>query len=94
MFAFVGQGPSRVADIPLARFGRWTINSSANIGLFLVSGRDFAESDQATSAPVALVNQEFVRRYFHKDKPLDRQFRMGPPPGRVCQWGTGSEALA
>jgi putative ABC transport system permease protein len=81
MFTFDGHAASRLADIPQARFGPVDDRFVRTIGLSLVSGRDFAESDQAASPPVALVNQEFVHRYFPNENPVGRQFRMGPPPG-------------
>ena len=81
MFTFDGHAASRLADIPQARFGPVDDRFVRTIGLSLVSGRDFDESDQAASPPVALVNQEFVHRYFPNENPVGRQFRMGPPPG-------------
>ena len=99
MFTFDGHAASRLADIPQARFGPVDDRFVRTIGLSLVSGRDFAESDQATSPPVALVNQEFVRRYFPNENPVGRQFRMGPPPGIGVpadywkRWKRGSGAV-
>jgi putative ABC transport system permease protein len=101
MFTFDGHAASRLADIPQARFGPVDDRFVRTIGLSLVSGRDFAESDQATSPPVALVNQEFVHRYFPNENPIGRQFRMGPPrgiavpleAGRGGYWKRGSGAV-
>jgi putative ABC transport system permease protein len=98
---FDGHAASRLADIPQARFGPVDDRFVRTIGLSLVSGRDFAESDQATSPPVALVNQEFVHRYFPNENPIGRQFRMGPPrgiavpleAGRGGYWKRGSGAV-
>jgi len=87
MFTFDGHAASRLADIPQARFGPVDDRFVRTIGLSLVSGRDFAESDQATSPPVALVNQEFVHRYFPNENLIGRQFRMGPPRGIVVPAG-------
>jgi len=101
MFTFDGHAASRLADIPQARFGPVDDRFVRTIGLSLVSGRDFAESDQAASPPVALVNQEFVHRYFPNENPVGRQFRMGPPrgiavpleAGRGGYWKRGSGAV-
>jgi putative ABC transport system permease protein len=101
MFTFDGHAASRLADIPQARFGPVDDRFVRTIGLSLVSGRDFAESDQATSPPVALVNQEFVHRYFPNENLIGRQFRMGPPrgiavpleAGRGGYWKRGSGAV-
>jgi putative ABC transport system permease protein len=99
MFTFDGHAASRLADIPQARFGPVDDRFVRTIGLSLVSGRDFDESDQAASPPVALVNQEFVHRYFPNENPVGRQFRMGPPPGIGVpadywkRWKRGSGAV-
>ena len=96
MFTFDGHAASRLADIPQARFGPVDDRFVRTIGLSLVSGRDFAESDQATSPPVALVNQEFVHRYFPNENLIGRQFRMGPPRGigvPAAYWKRGSGAV-
>ena len=42
----------------------------------LLAGRDFAESDTATSLPVAIVSDTFVREFFAGQNPLDRRLRM------------------
>ena len=44
----------------------------------LVEGRDFAERDNSDTQPVMIVNQSFVRRYYHGAYPLGR---------RVHGWG-------
>src|SRR5207237_2569084 len=87
MLPFYADATARLADVPQPRFGPVADRFVRTIGLSLVSGRDFAESDQATSPPVALVNQEFVHRYFPKENIIGRQFRMGPPRGIVVPAG-------
>jgi putative ABC transport system permease protein len=42
------------------------------IGLRVLAGRDLTRADVEARAPVAVVNQTFVRRYFGKDDPLGR----------------------
>jgi putative ABC transport system permease protein len=41
-----------------------------------LTGRDFAESDTATSVPVAIVSDTFVREQFAGENPLDRHLRI------------------
>jgi predicted permease len=41
----------------------------------LLDGREFTEADDPTSAPVAIVNQSFARRYFGGASPLGRKIR-------------------
>jgi hypothetical protein len=59
------------------------------MGIPLIRGRDFAESDNATSPPVALISQELVRRYFQNEDPVGRGIHIGPPP--VLHIEPGSE---
>ncbi len=41
------------------------------------TGRDFNERDNASSLPVALVNESFVRRYFNGENPIGKKLKMG-----------------
>jgi putative ABC transport system permease protein len=43
----------------------------------LTRGRMFTESDDAKAAPVAVVNEAFVRQYFSTEEPVGRRFRPG-----------------
>ncbi|HEV7674715.1 MAG TPA: ABC transporter permease [Candidatus Angelobacter sp.] len=49
-----------------------------------MAGRSFNNSDTRTSAPVAIVNQAFARRFFPGEAALGKRFRVpapsGPPP--------------
>ncbi len=42
----------------------------------LIRGRNFLSSESAQAPPVALVNQEFVRRYFPNEEPIGKRFRL------------------
>jgi putative ABC transport system permease protein len=55
----------------------------AAMGLPVLHGRDFADSDRADAQPVVVVNEAFVRSYFRDDDPLGRRiaFRR-PAPGQ------------
>jgi predicted permease len=44
------------------------------VGQPIVRGRGFTEADNATTAPIAIVNQAFVRRFFPNEDPLDKRF--------------------
>ncbi len=81
MFTIEGRAPSRLADVPTTRWAVMDHRYLPVMGMSIVAGRDFSESDTATSLPVALVNQEFVKRYFQNQNPLQRRIQMGPPPG-------------
>jgi ABC-type antimicrobial peptide transport system permease subunit len=51
------------------------------MGTRLVSGRDFDARDTATSTPVAVVNESFVRKYLGGRDPLRESFEVEEPPG-------------
>jgi len=43
----------------------------------LVAGRDFTDADDATSTPVAIVNEHFARRFWPGQDAIGRRFRTG-----------------
>jgi putative ABC transport system permease protein len=47
----------------------------------LLSGRDFNDSDTATSPKVAIVSQAFVRKFLNGASPLGKTFRIWQPSG-------------
>jgi len=81
MFTIPGRPVSRAADVPLARFAAVDTHYLGTLGLPVLNGRTFAETDTSTSQPVAIVNQEFVRQFFANQDPVGRQIHPGPPPG-------------
>jgi predicted permease len=51
-----------------------------NLGMRTVRGRDFSEADSENTAPVAVVNETFVRRFFGKNEdPLGQHFGLDLP---------------
>jgi predicted permease len=50
-----------------------------SIGVPIVNGRGFAEQDTASSPQVALVNQEFARRFFPNQNPVGQHFGIDLP---------------
>jgi len=46
----------------------------ATIGTRVVEGRDFAESDNRTAAPVAIVDEAFVKKFLHGQNPIGAHF--------------------
>jgi predicted permease len=58
-------------------FDRVSPNYLRTMQIPLVAGREFALSDTDTSQLVAIVNQEFVRRYWPKADPLGKRLRAG-----------------
>ena len=63
-----------------ASWDRVTANYLQNFGVALVRGRMFTEADNEDTAPVAIVNEAFVKRFFksHED-PLAKRFGLDLP---------------
>ncbi len=63
-----------------ASWDRVTANYLQNFGVALVRGRMFTEADNEDTAPVAIVNEAFVKRFFKSSEdPLDRRFGLDLP---------------
>jgi putative ABC transport system permease protein len=78
MLVIPGHPVTRIQDIPSAQFGVVDQHFLRILGIPLIRGRDFAESDGATSPPVALISEEFKRRYFATEDPIGRKIHIGP----------------
>jgi predicted permease len=51
-----------------------------NFGMAMLRGRHFTDADNATSAPVAVVNQTFVKRFFKEgEDPIGQHFGLDKP---------------
>ena len=63
-----------------ASWNRVSADYLQNLGVTLARGRLFAETDSETTAPVAVVNEAFVKRFFRDDEdPLGRHFGVERP---------------
>ena len=63
-----------------AAWNRVSADYLQNLGVTLVRGRLFAETDGETTAPVAVVNEAFVKRFFRDDEdPLGQHFGLERP---------------
>jgi predicted permease len=79
MLNIAGQPSTRMQGIPTAQFGLADSHFLRTLGIPLIQGRDFADSDSAVSPPVALISEEFLRRYLPGENPIGRQIHIGPP---------------
>ncbi len=68
----VGEAPT---DSTHAFFSGVTPGYFATLGIPILSGREFAESDRVGTAPVAVINQTMARRYFGERNPIGRLLR-------------------
>jgi predicted permease len=69
--------PETAGDEPRAVVRAVTAGYLPTMGVRLESGRHFATTDLADSAPVALVNEALVRRYFPDREPLGQTLTLG-----------------
>ncbi len=51
----------------------------AAVGVPIVHGRDLSDQDTQNTQPVAVVNQEFVKRFYPKDDPIGKHFGIDLP---------------
>ena len=58
------------------------------MGIALIRGRFFAESDDARGQLVVLVNQAFAKRYWPNENPLGKRMRLGTPKSPGAPWMT------
>jgi putative ABC transport system permease protein len=52
------------------------------MGIGLLAGREFNDQDRANSAKVAIVNEEFARKYFHGVNPVGHTFHLEQGTGK------------
>jgi len=63
-----------------ASWDRVSANYLQNFGMTMVRGRGFTAADNETAAPVAIVNEAFVKRFFRSDEdPLVQHFGLDLP---------------
>jgi len=63
-----------------ASWDRVSANYMQHLGMSILRGRAFSEADNETSAPVAIVNEAFVKRFFRSDEdPLNQHFGLDLP---------------
>ena len=88
-FTLPSHPPDRIEDLPSARFCVSDAHYLRTTKIPLIKGRDFSDSDTETTPIVALVNQEFVDRFFPNEDPLEKEIDVGVPPRLL---GTSSSA--
>jgi macrolide transport system ATP-binding/permease protein len=66
-------------DNCFADWNRVSANFLDSVGVPVVRGRGFSESDETGTLPVVIVNQAFVKRFFPQQDPLGQQFGIHGP---------------
>ena len=70
---------TRVEDIPSSQFGVADAHFLGTLGIPLLRGRNFDETDVARGQAVAVVSAEFASRFFAANDPIGRKIHIGPP---------------
>jgi predicted permease len=71
----LGHPTPGVNDNTGSSWDRVSANYLQNFGIPVLRGRAFTAADNETTAPVAIVNEAFVKRFFNKaENPLDQHF--------------------
>lgn len=58
----------------------------ATLGVPLLAGRDFTESDAESSAPVVIVSQALVERYWPGEDAIGKRLKLGPVSAANLPW--------
>jgi len=75
-----GHPPGKFNENSGASWDRVSANYLQNWGMQIIRGRAFTAADNETTAPVAIVNEAFVKRFFKSDEdPLAQHFGLDMP---------------
>ena len=77
-----GQGLPAESDYPLAREGIVTAGYFETFQTPVHRGREFTAADDATSQPVAIINESFARTHFPGVDPIGRQMKRIRPDSK------------
>jgi predicted permease len=80
MVFVAGHPPARMNGESGSSWDRVSADYMATLGMTILRGRGFTEADNETTAPVAVVNQAFVKRFFKDgEDPIDQHFGLDLP---------------
>jgi predicted permease len=75
-----GHPASKLSEESSASWDRVSASYLQNFGMIILRGRAFTAGDNETTAPVAIVNETFVKRFFKSDEdPLGQHFGLDLP---------------
>jgi putative ABC transport system permease protein len=86
-FVVDGYVPPKGAPMNFATFILIEGDYLQSMGIPLLNGRFFAESDNANAALVAIVNRKFAERFWPDASPIGKRFRIGTPESHT-EWLT------
>jgi predicted permease len=80
MILVAGHPAPKMSEESGASWDRVTANYLQNFGMTILRGRAFTAADNETTAPVAIVNEAFVKRFFKSNEdPLQQHFGLDMP---------------
>jgi predicted permease len=80
MVLVAGHPPPKPGEQAGSSWDRVSAFYLQNFGMTMMRGRAFTEADNETTAPVAVVNESFVKRFFKSDEdPLGQHFGLDLP---------------
>jgi predicted permease len=80
MILVSGHPAPSMSDDSDASWDRVSADYLPNLGMTVLRGRNFTVADNETTAPVAIVNEAFVKRFFKSDEdPLGQHFGLDEP---------------
>jgi predicted permease len=75
-----GHPPGKINEQAGSSWDRVSANYLQNLGMPILRGRAFTSADNQTTAPVAIVNETFVKRFFKSgEDPIDQHFGLDLP---------------
>jgi len=74
-----GHPPAQFNEQAGASWDRVTPSYLPALGMPILRGRGFTEADNATTAPVAIVNESFAKRFLPNEDPLEKHFGIDLP---------------
>ena len=79
-FPFIAEGAPPRLSTPHTDYNIVSPEFYSTIGVTMVRGRSFTAADREGSEPVALVNQELMRRYWPGDEAIGKRIRLASSP--------------
>jgi len=76
MIVVQGREQSGMSEDSGASWDRVSVQYLPALGVSMARGRTFTEADNENSAPVAIINETFAKRFFPNEDPIDKHFGM------------------
>ncbi|HEV2911858.1 MAG TPA: ABC transporter permease [Pyrinomonadaceae bacterium] len=78
-FSLEGQAVSSTGELPAGSLLTVSPDYFRALGIPLLRGRTFADTDTAEATPVAIISDTMARQYFAGQDPIGKRFRQGGP---------------